>query len=200
MSAVSAAEVRCIKVIHNKAYAVSGSFDHTLRLWNLLTGKEIYSIAEDHTDYQHFALLQVDEATDVIYSVAGAQIKAWHLENGDPLFQLAGGNLDHTTHTAVLGSGSSLLTVSFGGRLCAWDKAKGTLQNTHCLTGLSISTPTCISPLRNQEKVAVGFNDGVLAMISLDGSCVTANVNLSVTFLVASEDGNCLVADYQQER
>lgn len=71
------AEVRCIKVIRNSTRAVSGSFDHTLRLWNLVTGKEIYLIQEDHSGYEHFALLQVDEATDVIYSVSGHQVRGF---------------------------------------------------------------------------------------------------------------------------
>ncbi|XP_072407531.1 NACHT domain- and WD repeat-containing protein 1 [Chiloscyllium punctatum] len=190
------AEVKCIKVIHNKAQAVSGSFDHTLRLWNLLTGKEIYSIPEDHSGYEHFALLHVDEATDVIYSVSGPQIKAWHLKNGQPLFQLSGGTLDHTTCTAVLGSHSSLLTMSFGGTLCVWDEIQGTLQNTYHLTGLSLSTPTCILSIRSQDKVAVGFNDGFVAMVSLNGSCDTARVNCPITFLLASKDEKCLLAGF----
>ncbi|XP_048404343.2 NACHT domain- and WD repeat-containing protein 1 isoform X2 [Stegostoma tigrinum] len=191
------AAVQCIKVIHNKAHAVSGSFDNTLRLWNLLTGKEIYSIPEDHSGYEHFALLHVDESTDVIYSASGPQIKAWHLKNGDPLFQLSGGTLDHTTYTAVLGCHSSLLTVSFGGTLCVWDQIQGTLQYTYHLTGLSLSAPTCILPLRSHGKVAVGFNDGVVAVVSLDGSCVTAKINCPITFLLASKDEMCLLAGFR---
>lgn len=71
-----AAGIRCVKIFSSGTRAVSGSLDHTLLLWNLITGKKYLCIQEDHTTYEN-AYLQVDEKIGVIYSAAGSKVRQY---------------------------------------------------------------------------------------------------------------------------
>uniref|UniRef100_H3BFE0 NACHT and WD repeat domain containing 1 n=1 Tax=Latimeria chalumnae TaxID=7897 RepID=H3BFE0_LATCH len=193
----SAGEVRCVQVINEGTRAVSGSSDHSLRLWNLLTGKEVYSIQEDHAGYEVFALLQVETKKEMIYSVSGSQVNVWHLETAEPLFHISGGSPDVRMCMAVLGPGLPLISVSEGGLLSLWDSTTGERQGIHCLDGMSDAAPACIAVLKNQGRIAVGNTNGI-ALISPEGRCMMETLSSPATFLVVSEDEMLLAAGFEK--
>nr|XP_014340454.1 PREDICTED: NACHT domain- and WD repeat-containing protein 1 isoform X3 [Latimeria chalumnae] len=190
-------EVRCVQVINEGTRAVSGSSDHSLRLWNLLTGKEVYSIQEDHAGYEVFALLQVETKKEMIYSVSGSQVNVWHLETAEPLFHISGGSPDVRMCMAVLGPGLPLISVSEGGLLSLWDSTTGERQGIHCLDGMSDAAPACIAVLKNQGRIAVGNTNGI-ALISPEGRCMMETLSSPATFLVVSEDEMLLAAGFEK--
>ena len=72
-----AGEVRCVEVFAQGTHAVSASKDQTLRLWDLLSGQEKFTIwdegSKDPTESQTWSL-RVDEAKKVVYSASGSKV------------------------------------------------------------------------------------------------------------------------------
>ena len=73
----AAGEVRCVKVFAKGSLAISTSKDHTLCLWNLLSGQEKFTIwdgvSKDPTEPQ-ISSLHVDEAKKVVYSASSSKV------------------------------------------------------------------------------------------------------------------------------
>ena len=66
-----------MEVFAQGTHAVSASKDQTLRLWDLLSGQEKFTIwdegSKDPTESQTWSL-RVDEAKKVVYSASGSKV------------------------------------------------------------------------------------------------------------------------------
>ncbi|XP_029470055.1 NACHT domain- and WD repeat-containing protein 1 [Rhinatrema bivittatum] len=189
-------EVRCVKVFGKGTRAASSALDHTLRLWNLVTGKEQYAVQEDHAGHCHCCLLHVDEKNSVVYSASGSQINVWTLDTLELVFQVSGSLPDHRTCTAVFVPRQVILTVSEGGILNLYNSTNGELQGRHQLPVLHDEAPACSTMIHKYGKMVVGFSNGTLSMISSNGNVSLEKMPYSVKFVAVSEDECLFVAGF----
>lgn len=66
-----------MKVFGKGTRAVSVAMDYTLRIWNLVSGREKFSIQDIHSGEQHLYQLHVDERNRIVYSASGAKVWNW---------------------------------------------------------------------------------------------------------------------------
>ncbi|CAM4701804.1 unnamed protein product [Caretta caretta] len=190
------AEVRCVKVFGKGTSAVSAAMDYTLRIWNLVSGRQKFSIQDTHSGDQHLYQLHVDERNRIVYSASGAKVNAWHLETAEHIFQISGEAPDAWLCTEVFEPRQVVLTVSEGGMLSLWDSSTGELQSKHQLSGIQEEAPTCSILIQKQGKMIVGFSRGSLSMIFSDGNSLMKKLPGRVRFLVVSEDESLLAAGF----
>ncbi|KAK6467567.1 NACHT domain- and WD repeat-containing protein 1 [Huso huso] len=187
------AEVQCVRVIGKGTRCVSGSYDQTLRVWSLVTGKQLHCIEEGPRGPQNCALLHVEEERGIIYSGTGAQLNAWQLETGSLLFCI---NSESAVFTVIPGGDEPGIALAEGGLLTLWDRGTGRLGMTSKLCDLGRAVPTCTLPLRTHRRLAAGFSDGSVLLISTDGRFDAQKVASSISFLVVSEDETVLCAGH----
>ncbi|KAG3279983.1 NACHT and WD repeat domain containing 1 [Ictidomys tridecemlineatus] len=192
-------EVRCVKVFAEGILAISASRDHTLRVWNLLSGQEKFTIwdggSKNSTESQIWNL-HVDETNKIMYSTSGSKINAWSLETAELVFRIPGDGADPWVSTAVLASQTRLLAVSRGGEVTLWNSATGSLQGKHRLSSIKEETPTCAVSVQTQGKVVTGFSDGSISLVSPGGDRLLEKLPEAVGFLVVSEDESLLAAGF----
>ncbi|XP_075681436.1 NACHT domain- and WD repeat-containing protein 1 [Rhinoderma darwinii] len=183
------AGIRCIKFFGLGTRAVSGSLDHTLLLWNLITGKKYLCIQEDHTNYEN-AYLHVDEKIGIIYSATGSKVFGWNIESGDPILSLTPGVPGFPLQAAVFTPQKILMTVTEGGTLHLWDSATGDLRGSRQLPGIDEETahPICSCIVPKYGKMVVGFKNGFLALISSGGGVSTEKMASALIFVVVADD------------
>ncbi|XP_030075789.1 NACHT domain- and WD repeat-containing protein 1 [Microcaecilia unicolor] len=185
------AEVRGVKVFGKGTRAASCALDHTLRLWNLVTGKERHSVQEDHAGHCHSFLLHVDEKNSAIYSACGSQINVWNLDTLEPVFHTSGDAPDLQTCTAVFPPRQVILTVSKGGTLNLYNNKSGELQGRHQLPVLHDEAPMCSTMIHKYGKMVVGFSNGTLSVVRKGGTIALEKMPCCVKFVAVSED-ECL--------
>ncbi|NXL93277.1 NWD1 protein, partial [Alectura lathami] len=190
------AEVRCVKVFGKGTCAVSAAMDHSLRIWNLISGRAKFVIQDTHVEEQPSHHLHVDERHMVVYSSSDTKVNAWHLETAELIFQISGevpgAWLCSTVHSPRL----LIMAVSEGGVLSLWDSTTGELRSTRQLSGLPEEMPT--SRVLIQGQMIVGFSRGSLSVISSDGNSLLEKLPGRVCFVVASEDESVLAAGFEE--
>ncbi|XP_045348401.1 NACHT domain- and WD repeat-containing protein 1 isoform X1 [Leopardus geoffroyi] len=192
-------EVRYVKVFAKGTLALSASKDHTLRLWNLLTGQEKFTIwdggSKDPMQPETWSL-HLDETKNVVYLASGSKVSAWHLETAELVFQILGDPSDCWVYAGVLASRATLLTVSRGGVAGLWSSATGKPQGRQHLSSIKEETPTCGVSLQKQGKMVTGFSKGSVSLISPEGDSLLEKLPEAVRFLVVSEDESLLAAGF----
>uniref|UniRef100_A0A2K6P3A8 NACHT domain- and WD repeat-containing protein 1 n=1 Tax=Rhinopithecus roxellana TaxID=61622 RepID=A0A2K6P3A8_RHIRO len=192
-------EVRCVKVFAKGTLAISASKDYTLRLWNLLTGQEKFTIwdggSKNPTEPQIWSL-HVDEAHKVVYSASASKINAWNLETAEPVFHILGDASDPWMCMAMLASQATLLTVSRDGVVSLWSSATGKLQGQQHMSSIKEETPTCAVSVQKQGKLVTGFSNGSISLVSSKEHRLLEKLPDAVRFLVVSEDESLLAAGF----
>ncbi|XP_015220730.2 NACHT domain- and WD repeat-containing protein 1 [Lepisosteus oculatus] len=188
------AEVQSVKVLDKGARCLSASRDSTLRLWDLLSGKQIYCINEGPFGAPVCTQRHVTEQRGVIYSTCGSQMSAWDLETAELLFHIEGG--DAAVFAVLQGKGAAVVSLSDEGVLTFWDSTTGLKQRACSLTDDLKLTWTCVLPLRTCGRVVAGSREGSVYLVSDDERCSVANVSSSVSFLAVSDDETVLCAGY----
>uniref|UniRef100_A0A8C9IMW6 NACHT domain- and WD repeat-containing protein 1 n=1 Tax=Piliocolobus tephrosceles TaxID=591936 RepID=A0A8C9IMW6_9PRIM len=192
-------EVRCVKVFAKGTLAISASKDYTLRLWNLLTGQEKFTIwdggSKTPTEPQIWSL-HVDEAHKVVYSASASKINAWNLETAEPVFRILGDASDPWMCMAMLASQATLLTVSRDGVVSLWSSATGKLQGQQHMSSIKEETPTCAVSVQKQGKLVTGFSNGSISLVSSKEDRLLEKLPDAVRFLVVSEDESLLAAGF----
>ncbi|XP_066491632.1 NACHT domain- and WD repeat-containing protein 1 [Tiliqua scincoides] len=190
------AEIRCMRVFRKGMHAASVALDHTLRLWNLVSGREELSIHNVHAGEQNWCQLHLDEKNRIIYWASGSEVNAWYLETGMPAFQIPVEPLDGWLCTAVFMPRLVVVTVSERGTLCLWDSISGHLYSKQELQGLGEEVPTCSVLLQKLGRMVAGFSQGSLLTISSDGHSLLEKLPAGLRFMVLSKDESLFVTGF----
>jgi uncharacterized caspase-like protein len=112
-------------------HALSGSFDGTLRVWDLDTGAELRRLRADDMGW----VRSVAVSADGRYGLSGGEdrvVRLWDLTGGTELRQLRG-HKDAVSGVAFSPDGRYALSGSEDGTVCLWDLAAGTVRT--CFRG-----------------------------------------------------------------
>nr|XP_023669010.1 NACHT domain- and WD repeat-containing protein 1 isoform X1 [Paramormyrops kingsleyae] len=184
-----------VKIVSRGARCLSLACDGTLRLWSLLSGRQLRILDEFSTDAQ--LQIHVVEGMPLFCSSCGTKIKAWHLETAEPLFQLEGAGEE----LIMLGFlDEELAVLSNRGRLTLYDSSTGVEKTQACLTtDLQNLILACTVTLPTRGGLVVGSKQGVLYLVSSQGSQDVARLSSPVSFLILSGDEKLLCAGYEKQ-
>jgi WD40 repeat protein len=103
-------------------HAISGSYDRTLRLWDLESGQTIRTL-EGHTDAVYAVVVTLDGRCAVSAS-HDKTLRVWDVESGQMLRPLEG-HTDPVNAMAVTPDGRRALSASWDKTLRVWDLESG---------------------------------------------------------------------------
>ncbi|NWV01394.1 NWD1 protein, partial [Upupa epops] len=193
------AEVSCVKLFRRGTCAVSAAMDHSLRIWDLTSGRAKFIIQDTRTEEEPSHHLHVDEGHMLVYSSSHAKVSAWHLQTAELILVISGEAAEAWVCSAVLSCRELIMTVAEGGSLSLWDSSTGEQRAKCQLSGLREETPTSSVVSQKQGKLIVGFSGGSLSTISSDGnSQLLEKLPGRVSFVTVSEDESILAAGFEQ--
>jgi serine/threonine protein kinase len=134
------AGVTCIALSPNQEWIVSGSEDHTIKVWELSTGKEIHTLAGHAGFFVRSVAIRPDG--DLLASAGDDIIKLWDLKTGEEIRTLSG-------HSSIIQrlvfspDGKVLVSAGNDKTIKIWNPDTGevmrTLGGSHLIEALSIS-------------------------------------------------------------
>ena len=148
--------VKSIAITPDGQTLVSGSYDKTIKLWDLGTGKLLNTLA-GHT--QRITCIAISPDGQTLASGSyDRTIKVWALSTGELLETLTG-HLDRIRHIAFSPNGQSLISIAIQVKL--WAVRTGKLLRT--LTGHSeLARLVTFSP--NGQSCVIGSLDGTIEL------------------------------------
>ncbi|KAG7487838.1 hypothetical protein MATL_G00027840 [Megalops atlanticus] len=198
--------ITAVDLCSEKGILVVGSEDGKVIAWNL-DDLEVVQTFIGHTagvrcvkaiDRGARCLSSACDERAIICCTVGAQIKAWHLETAELLFQIAG---VEGVVPSILGVLNGVVaTLSPQGHLRLYNWSTGLEKMQACLsTDQQALTPTCMLTLQRHDKLVIGSKQGSLHLVSNHGRQTVTQLLASVTFLATSDDEKLLCAGYENQ-
>ncbi|KAI0792093.1 cell division control protein 4 [Abortiporus biennis] len=162
---------------------VSGSYDNTLRVWDLVTGHCAFTL-RGHTDRVYAVALDHKKHLVCSSSMDGTII-GWNVLTGEQLYTLNG----HTSLVGILAlSPSHIVSGSADATIRVWDP--DTLQPRW-----TFKTANSVTPLQHDQSKIVYGSDGILSVLDIEHGTHTRNLHLSGSiWQVAFDDRWCVAA------
>jgi WD40 repeat protein len=112
--------VRSLTISADSQWLISGSWDHTIKIWHLESGKLVRTF-KGHTDRVYAIALSPDEQI-IASGSADKTIKLWHLNTGELLGTFTGHN-NIVTALAFTTSGEMLVSASLDKTIKIWQRS-----------------------------------------------------------------------------
>lgn len=134
------AGVTCLAFSPNQKWILSGSEDHTIKVWELSTGQEIRTLAGHAGFFVRSIAIRPDE--ELLASAGDDIIKLWDLETGEEIRTLSG-HSSVIQRLAFSPDGKVLMSAGNDKTIKIWNPNTGevmrTLGGNHLIEALSIS-------------------------------------------------------------
>ncbi|WP_052754371.1 WD40 repeat domain-containing protein [Calothrix sp. 336/3] len=150
------ASVNAVSLSHDDKYIVSGSSDNTIKVWELVTGKEILTLT-GHSDWVNAVSLSHDDK----YIVSGSSdntIKVWELITGKEIFALTG-HRSSVNAIVLTPDGSKIVSASSDTSIRVWNLKSGEVLHTFVGHTASVQAMTIISHNNKSLLVSGSYNN-----------------------------------------
>lgn len=155
-------EVSSLALTSDNKMLATGSFDNSLILWEVVTGRFIRSF-NGHTDKVRSVAFSRDDKT-LASAAEDNTVRLWEVATGSELKKLSGHN-DHVKSVAFSPDGKQLASASFDNTVRLWEVASGNLIKT--LQG----------PKQGLSSVAFSADGKIIAAGGEDNTIWLWNVN-----------------------
>lgn len=167
--------IRASCLLGNMSSIVSGSYDHTVKVWDHRTPQNCtfqynHGSPVESVTYRDFLLISAGETTIKIFDMVAGKV----LRNIE--------NAHHKTITCVYNHGDYLLTASIDGHVKVYD------INLNVATTLSYVPSQLLSCSYNGSLLAVGSSDGILSVNKVIGKDTFPRVALPTSSINADDD------------
>jgi WD40 repeat protein len=118
------AAVTCIAVSPDGLRVVSGSWDKTVRIWNLKTGKSLNGPLQGH----ELALSALAVSPDSLRVVSGSRdktVRVWGMETGEAIGEPMRGHNNHVRLVSVSPDGHRIVSAASDGTIQVWSMGSG---------------------------------------------------------------------------
>ncbi|KAG8777105.1 SCF ubiquitin ligase complex subunit cdc4 [Ceratobasidium sp. 428] len=169
---------------------VSGSYDTTLKVWDLITGECRWSLI-GHTGKVYSVALDTERNQAISGSMDGT-VRTWSLTTGLPLHTLLG----HSSLVGLLGiSPTNIVSAAADATLRIWDPSNGALKQT-----LAAHTGA-ITCFQHDESKVVSGSDGDLILWDIREGKVVRKMLERITgvWQVVFEGNLCVAASNRGE-
>jgi WD40 repeat protein len=154
------ASVYCLALTPDGKRAVSASADHTLKVWDLATGRLLRTM-EGHSDTVRSVAVTLD-GNRAVSASRDQTLRVWDLSSGRTLVMLEG-HRDSVESVAVKGDGKQAVSASLDYGLRVWDLESGrTLRE---LRGCGRARGVAVTP--GGERAVSASEDGTLKVWDL---------------------------------
>jgi len=176
--------VSAVAVLADGRRALSGSYDNTLRLWDLETGESVRTL-EGHTDLVRAVAVLADGRR----AVSGSRdktLRLWDLETGERLRTLEG-HTDSVNAVAVVADGRRALSGSDDKTLRLWDLETG--ESLRTMRGHT-DWVTAVAVVADGRRALSGSLDNTLRLWDLDNgeTLATFTGDAAITCVAVTRD------------
>jgi WD40 repeat protein len=172
-------------------YAISGSWDGTLRVWDLETGQSVRTL-QGHTNWVH-AVAVTPNGDCAISASSDHTLRVWDLESGQSVRTLEG-HTDRVNAVAVTSDSKRVVSASTDRMLRIWDLESG--QSVRTLEGhLDVVHAVAVTP--DGTRAISASSDRTLRVWDLESGRLVRTLEAHLDWvhaIVVTPDGRCAVS------